>query len=58
MKNALTVAAKAWIAALTAILAAVLPQVAEATNQFLVAAVTTVIAGGAVYLVPNKEPVE
>lgn len=54
VKNALKVAAKAWVAAVAAALAAALPQIQEATNGFLATVVATVIAGGAVYLVPNK----
>lgn len=54
MKNAIAVAAKAWVAAITAALAATLPAVQDASNDFLVAAVTAVIGGAAVYLVPNK----
>jgi hypothetical protein len=55
VKNAIAVAAKAWVAAITAALAASLPQIQEATNNFLATVVATVIAGGAVYLVPNKK---
>lgn len=54
MKNAIKVAAKAWVAAITAALAGALPQIQEATNGFLTTVVGMVIAAGAVYLVPNK----
>ena len=52
--SAITSAAKAWIAAIGAALAASLPAVQDATNTFVAAAVTAVVAGAATWLVPNK----
>lgn len=58
MKNAVLNAAKAWVAAVLAIVAAALPQVQDATNELATAIVGAIFAGIAVYIVPNKEPTE
>lgn len=47
-------AAKAWVAGISAIVAASLPQIAEETNKLLLTLLTTALAATTTWLVRNR----